>query len=51
MSYLGASDIIYSYVFDSFISEILKYVSSVIESLAEKPQAVDTAININKNKS
>ena len=25
MSYLGASDIIYSHVIDSFISEILKY--------------------------
>ena len=37
MSYLGASDIIYSDVIDSFISEILKYESSVIESLTEKP--------------
>ena len=37
MSYLGASDIIYSDVIDSFISEILKYESSVIQSLTEKP--------------
>ena len=32
MSYLVASDIIYSDVIDSFISEILKYESSVIQS-------------------
>ena len=32
MSYLGASDSVYSDVIDSFISEILKYESSVIES-------------------
>ena len=32
MSYLGASDIIYSDAIDSFISEILKYESSVIVS-------------------
>ena len=37
MSCLGASDIVYSDVIDSFISEILKYESSVIESLTEKP--------------
>ena len=36
MSYIGASDIIYSDVIDCFISDILKYESSVIESLAEK---------------
>ena len=36
MSYLGPLDIIYSVVIDSFISEILKYESSVIQSLAEK---------------
>ena len=32
MSYLGASNIVYSDVIDSFISEILKYDSSVIQS-------------------
>ena len=37
MSYLGASDIIYSDVIESFNSEILKYESSVIQSLTEKP--------------
>ena len=37
LPYLGASDIIYSDVIDSFITEILKYESSVIESLSEKP--------------
>ena len=36
MSYLGASDIIYSDVIDSFTLEILKYESSVIEFLTEK---------------
>ena len=36
MSYLGALDIIYSDVIDSFILEILKYESSAIESLTEK---------------
>ena len=36
MSYLGTSDITYSDVIGSFISEILKYKSSVIKSLAEK---------------
>ena len=40
MSYLGASDIIYSDVIDSFISEILKFESSVIQVLTEKPKAV-----------
>ena len=40
MSYLGASDIIYSDVIDSFISEKLKYESSVIESLTKKPGAI-----------
>ena len=39
MSYLGASDIIYSDVIDSFISEILKYEMSVIVSSTEKPWA------------
>ena len=34
---LGASDIIYSDVIDSFISEILKYKSLVIQSLTENP--------------
>ena len=37
MSHLGISDTIYSDVIDSFISEILKYESSVIESYAKKP--------------
>ena len=37
MSYLKASDIIYSDVIISFISEILKYELSVIQSLTEKP--------------
>ena len=37
MSYLGASDIVYSDMIDSFISEVLKYESSVIQSLTEKP--------------
>ena len=32
MSYLGASDIIYSDVIDSFISEILKYKSWILAS-------------------
>ena len=40
MSYLGALDIIYSDVIDSFISEIIKYESSVIVSSTEKPWAV-----------
>ena len=40
MSHLGVSDVIYSDVIDSFISEILKYESSVIVSLTEKPWAV-----------
>ena len=40
MSYLAASDIIYSDVIDSFIPEILKYESLVIVSLTEKPWAV-----------
>ena len=40
MSYLGAPDIIYSYMIDSFISEILKYESSVIESFTKKPYAI-----------
>ena len=30
----------YSYVIDSFISEILKYKLSVIQSLTEEPKAV-----------
>jgi len=37
MSYLGASDIIYSDVTDTFIKEILKYKMSVIVSSTEKP--------------
>jgi len=36
MSYIGASDIIYSDVIDSFISE-MKYQSLIIQSLTEKP--------------
>ena len=40
MSYLGASDIIFSDVIDSFISEILNYESSIIQSLTEKSEAV-----------
>ena len=40
MSYLGASDIIYSDVIESSISGILKYESSVIVSSTEKPWAV-----------
>ena len=40
MSYLGASDRIFSNMIDSLILEILKYESSVIQSLTEKPQAV-----------
>ena len=40
ISYLGASDIIYSHVIDSFISEILKNELSVIQTLTEKPLAV-----------
>ena len=40
MSYLGATDIIYSDVIDSFISDILNYNSQVIQSLTEKPQVV-----------
>ena len=40
MSYLGASQVIYSDVIGSFISEILKYESSVIQSLTEKHRAV-----------
>ena len=40
MSHLGVSDIIYSDVIDSFISEIFKYESSVIVSSTEKSWAV-----------
>ena len=40
LSYLGVADIIYSNMIDSFISEILKYESSVIQSMTEKPLAV-----------
>ena len=40
MSYLGVSDIVYSNVIDNFISEILKYGSSIIQFLTEKPWAV-----------
>ena len=38
MSYLGALDIIYRDVIGSFISEILKYDLSVIESLTKSPR-------------
>ena len=37
MSYLGASDIIYSDVIDSFISKILNYELSVIVASTKKP--------------
>ena len=37
MPYLGASDMIYRDVIDYFISEILKYESSDIQSLTKKP--------------
>ena len=37
MSHLRVSDIIYSDVIDSFISEISRYESSVIQPLSEKP--------------
>ena len=40
MSHLEVSDIIYSDVIDSVISEILKYESSVIVSPTEKPWSV-----------
>ena len=40
MSHFGVSDIIYSDVVDSFISEILKYVSLVMVSSTEKPWAL-----------
>ena len=40
VSHLGVSDTIYSDVINSFISEILKYESSVIVSSTEKPWAV-----------
>ena len=40
MSHLRVSDIIYSDVIDSFISEILKYESSVIVSSTDKFLAV-----------
>ena len=40
MSHIEVSDIIYSDMIDSFISEILKYESSVIVSSTEKPWAV-----------
>ena len=40
MSYLGVSDILYSDVIYSLISEILKSESSVIVSSTEKPWAV-----------
>ena len=37
MSNLGASDMIYSDVIDSFLLEILKYEFTDIESMTEKP--------------
>ena len=40
MSYLGASDIICSDVIDSFISEILKYKSKILESWRKRPWTV-----------
>ena len=40
MSHLGVIDIIYSDVFDSFVSEISKYESSVIVTSTEKPRAI-----------
>ena len=40
MSFLGASDIVYSDVIDSFSLEILNYEMSVIVSSTEKPQPV-----------
>ena len=40
MLHLVASDKIYSDLIDSLISELLKYESSVTESLTEKPYAV-----------
>jgi len=40
MSHLGVSDIIYSDVIDSFLSENLKYESLVIVSSTENPWAV-----------
>ena len=40
LSYLGVSDIIYSDVIDSFISDILEYESSVIVFLTKNPWAV-----------
>jgi len=39
-SHFGGSDIIYSEVIDSFISEILKYEMSVIVSSTKKPWAI-----------
>ena len=40
ISYLGASNMIYSDVIASFLSEILRYKMSVIVSSTEKPWAV-----------
>ena len=40
MSYLGASDIIYSDVIDSFISEILKYKSWILASWRKRSWTV-----------
>ena len=49
ISHLGVSDIIYSDEIDSFISEILKYETSVIVSSTEKPWAVlFTPVNMQK---
>ena len=40
MPYLGASDIIYSDVIDSFISEILKYESWILASWRKRSWSV-----------
>ena len=40
LSILGASDIIYSDVIDSFISEILKYKSWILASWRKRPWTV-----------
>ena len=47
MSNFGASDIIYSDVIDSFISEIMKYESFVIQSLSGKTQGRTIHTNLN----
>ena len=45
MSYLGESDIIYSDVIDSFISEIMKYQMSVIVPSTESSDEIDKFIS------